>query len=151
MGIKQIIVDVDGVLTDGKQYIDHTGEKLFKAFNSRDIRAIREFVASGIDVILVTADDWEGLKHWAFRVGANIVVTRDKFQYVKEMGFHHDETVVVGDDAWDVEVLSWGRAYCPDNSDESVIDVYGICVMNSLGGEGVMAELVRIAETEGWL
>lgn len=150
--IKQMVVDVDGVLTNGKQYIDHTGEKLFKAFHSRDIRAIREIVARGIEVVILTADAWPGAQAWAYRVGATFEVTRDKMKYIESRGFKGYETVAVGDDAWDVQMLACAKfAYAPHDADKSLHKVEDLILLPAKGGEGVMAALVRSARDEGWL
>ena len=152
MTIKQVVIDVDGVLTDGKQYIDHTGTKLFKAFHTRDIRAIRELVANGIAVILVSADDWEGAIKWAERVGASFVCARDKFAFVLGARFDPEETAIIGDDAWDVAALKWASmAYCPMDADDFVLEDRHVRVLSCFAGQGVIAHLVRMAKIEGWL
>ena len=65
-----IITDADGVLTDGTLTIDHKGEKVFKKFHTRDVRAIRELVANGFEIYILSADEWEGTRHFAEKVGA---------------------------------------------------------------------------------
>ena len=39
-----ICVDVDGVLTDGKIWVNHQGE-IIKSFNNKDLGAIKELLA----------------------------------------------------------------------------------------------------------
>lgn len=136
-----ILIDCDGVLTDGKLYIDHTGEKPFKAFHTRDVRAIRELVFLGYDVVIVSADDWEGGKHYANKVGAFLHVCRDKREVVER----YREFIAVGDDAWDVPMLKAAKiAFAPVNCDPSVLMIPGIHVLSTKGGEGVIAEIVRV-------
>ena len=69
--VKILLLDVDGVLTDGKVYVAHDGER-FKAFNSRDNRAIAEFIARGWEVHLVSASKWPGLKQFSENTGAQV-------------------------------------------------------------------------------
>jgi len=141
--IKAIVIDCDGVLTDGKMYIDHTGDKMFKAFNSRDIRAIRELVGQGIDVVVMTADDWPGTIAWCSRVGCRFVCTRDKHAACIEQGFEPEHTLVVGDDAWDVKAMAWARLRaCPRDAHHSVFRLFGVIRLEAVGGDGVIAALV---------
>ena len=54
--IKLVILDVDGVLTDGKKYYNREGEVLMKTFCDKDWTAIKRFRAMGITVIFPTGD-----------------------------------------------------------------------------------------------
>lgn len=51
--IRLLILDVDGVLSDGLIYMGNNGEEL-KAFNVRDGYGIRCALTSGIDVAIIT-------------------------------------------------------------------------------------------------
>lgn len=133
----RILVDCDGVLTDGTLTIDHKGEKLFKRFHTRDVRAIRELVHHGFEVVIVTADEWAGTEHFAEKVGAEIRVVRYK-------GPDPDPYIAVGDDAWDIPMLRGAdRAFAPSDAELVVWDVPRIERLDTLGGRGVMAEVLR--------
>jgi len=138
MPYKVILIDCDGVLTDGKLTIDHRGEKPFKQFHTRDVRAIRELIYNGYEVVIVSADDWSGIHHFANKVGADVCISRDK----KELPYK--DYIAVGDDAWDVQMLRGAKlAFCPANADESVKIIPGIVKIETNGGEGVIAGLAR--------
>lgn len=51
--IKLVILDVDGVLTDGSLYFDNQGQE-FKAFNSKDGHGIRLLLENNIEVAIIT-------------------------------------------------------------------------------------------------
>lgn len=137
--INTLIIDIDGVLTDGKLYADHTGEKMFKAFHSRDIRAIREFVSAGYRVILVTADDWAGGISYAEKVGAEIIIERNK----SSLSFTN--YAAIGDDAFDAGMLRKANVkFAPFDCDKSVQEIEGINILQTEGGKGVIAELARL-------
>ncbi len=53
-GIRLLVLDVDGVLTDGSVYIGAEGE-LCKAFHIHDGKGIRLLQQSGVDTALLTA------------------------------------------------------------------------------------------------
>src|ERR1017187_3283609 len=88
---KVILIDMDGVLTDGKINIDHTGTKMFKSFCTRDVRSIRELISMGYEVYIVSADDWSGGKAFASKVGAEFIYKREKSGFTKPY-------LAVGDD-----------------------------------------------------
>ena len=138
-----IVIDVDGVLTDGKLTIDHRGEKLFKSFHTRDVRAIRELVANGIEVYLVSADEWAGSRHFADKVGAEFMYMRDKKRLVEMLA--NRRWGCIGDDAWDVALLQGANmAFCPADADVSVKKIRHITVLETRAGAGCIAEIVTL-------
>jgi len=133
-----ILIDVDGVLTDGRLTIDHNGEKQFKQFHTRDVRAIRELVYNGYEVVLVSADDWEGIHYFADKVGADVLISRDK------RDLPYKDYIAIGDDAWDIQMLANATdAYCPHDADVSVLSIMGINRLETHGGRGCIAEMAR--------
>lgn len=131
-----IAIDIDGVLTDGKLYMDHRGEKLFKSFNSRDIRAIRELIYNGIRVIFVSADDSKINKQFAMKCGAEFEYVRDK------QGIHAH--IAIGDDTWDIPMLKNAQIkFCPADADSEVKKIEGIKILPISGGNGVIAEMIH--------
>tara|TARA_R110000803_G_scaffold151403_1_gene216539 strand:- start:2977 stop:3501 length:525 start_codon:yes stop_codon:yes gene_type:complete len=54
--IELLILDVDGVLTDGKKYYDNTGTAKYKTFCDKDFSAIKKFKASNCKVIFLSGD-----------------------------------------------------------------------------------------------
>ncbi len=136
---KTVLIDCDGVLTDGRLHINHTGEKMFKSFHTRDVRAIRELISMGLEVVIVTADDWPGVFAFAEKVGAEVYVTRDK----SELPFVN--YYAIGDDAWDFGMLAKAvGAFVPADADLSVKKLKGVTVLQTKGGCGVVAEVLRI-------
>jgi len=134
---KVILIDCDGVLTDGKLTIGRDGEKQFKQFHTRDVRAIRELVYNGYEVVIVSADDWPGIYHFAAKVGADVCISRTKTE-LPYKGY-----LAIGDDAWDVQMLKNARlAFCPADADVSVLGVEGIYQLKTAGGNGVVAEFI---------
>lgn len=144
--IKTLILDLDGVLTDGKQYIASDGSKLFKAFHSRDIRAIRELVAAGIEVIVLSADDWQGGIYWCSQVGINHFVVRNKLEWLNEQRYFQRDVAIIGDDSWDIPLLnSTQYAFAPSDASPSVFEnCPHVKRLNVAGGQGVVAEFVRV-------
>ena len=136
-----VVIDCDGVLTDGKLTINSTGTKLLKQFHTRDVRAIRELVSTGHEVYIVTADDWEGTKHFAEKVGAQYVYMRDKSKVPDMLG--NRPYICVGDDAWDIPMITAAKiAFCPSNAD-TLVKKFSQETLQVKGGEGVISELLH--------
>lgn len=140
--VKTILIDVDGVLTDNKVYFTDSGERS-KGFNSKDIRAIRELIANGFEVIALTQSSWPGMVHWAKRTGARVESHRDKWAWVSK--HVTDPYIAVGDDTPDYETLRFAElAFCPKDADDSLKSFSKIRVLPSKGGEGCIADIVKI-------
>ena len=58
MALKLVILDIDGVMTDGKKFYDKNGDVLCKQYNDKDFTAIKRFMATGIDVCFLSGDNW---------------------------------------------------------------------------------------------
>ena len=80
--IKLVILDVDGVMTDGKKYYDRDGNVVMKNFCDKDWTAVKRFRAIGIPVVFLTGDPFN----------AKILSNRN-LPYVvnRGEGFHRDK------------------------------------------------------------
>lgn len=111
--IKLIILDVDGVLTDGSLYFDNKGQE-FKAFNSKDGHGIRLLLENGIEVAIITGRQSELVKHRAenLRISPELVYQgyRDKIPAYQDLllktNFESSQIAYVGDDVIDLPIMS---------------------------------------------
>jgi YrbI family 3-deoxy-D-manno-octulosonate 8-phosphate phosphatase len=139
--LQTVVIDVDGVLTDGKVWYNSRGERS-KAFHSRDIRAIRQLVSHGYRVILLTQSTWPGIDDYANRTGAEVVISREK-----AIDPAWGKYIAIGDDTPDLEVLRGATlAYCPMDADLSVKSEAKVYPLARNGGDGVIAELINVLE-----
>ncbi len=142
--IKYILIDVDGILTDGKIYYTHRGE-VFKGFCSKDVRAIRELISYGYEVILITASSWPGAAHFAAKTGAEIFTFRNKLkilEYIK-----HNRFIAVGDDVWDLQLMQLASvAFTTVDADDRLFLSLNdnLVILKTKGGEGVIADMVAL-------
>jgi len=133
-----ICVDVDGVLTDGKIWVNHQGE-IIKSFNNKDLGAIKELLAMGFQVHIVTASSWPGSDHYLKRSGAEIHHIRNK----ESIPF--DYQIAIGDSAWDISMLQKAKyCFCPSDASKEIKELDGVHILETKGGQGVMLEMVRI-------
>ncbi len=110
--IELLILDVDGVLTDGSLFYDNNGSE-YKAFNSRDGHGLRMLQDQGIQVALLTGRQSALVSHRAANLGiAEELVFqayRDKrpaFQVILEKtGLNAQQCAYVGDDVIDLPVM----------------------------------------------
>jgi len=108
--IKLLILDVDGVLTDGSIiYSDKGGE--IKRFDVRDGHGIKLLMRGGIDVGIITARESRVVALRARDLGIEMLYQgkKDKLacflKILKETGRQASETAFVGDDLVDIPVL----------------------------------------------
>lgn len=108
--IRLLILDVDGVLTDGSIILDNAGNE-YKAFHVRDGHGIKMLIRSGIQVAIITGRSSEVVDRRARELGITEVFQkcRDKrIAYQKlltQFGFSPAEVAYVGDDIVDIPIM----------------------------------------------
>lgn len=139
--VKKVLLDFDGVLTDGKIFYTHNGEQ-FKGINTKDIRAIRELISYGYEVIILTASNWPGSKFFAKKTGAEVVVLKNKSEFLKNF---KEAYIAVGDDVWDISLINKAKYFfAPKDADKILKKYKKVKFLKTNGGDGVVAELVSI-------
>jgi len=68
-----LVLDVDGVLTDGKIIIDDLGNES-KHFNVRDGHGLKLLMRSGVDVVFLTGRESKVVKRRADELGIKDVI-----------------------------------------------------------------------------
>lgn len=147
--IKLLLLDVDGVMTDGGIVMNHQGEEI-KRFDVRDGHGIRLLIDAGVQVGLVTGRSSRVVTHRAKDLGIRIVYQKafDKLQAYQEIkrktGLSDGEIAYVGDDVVDLPVLRRvGLAMAVKDADENVrrrVDY----VTGQKGGRGAVREIVEL-------
>jgi len=108
--IKLLLLDVDGVLSDGRIVVDNEGEEM-KYFDARDGHGIRLLARAGIEVGLLTGRYSRVVSHRARDLGIRMVYQKvfnkvDVYQKIKRRKHLTDlEVAYVGDDIVDLPVL----------------------------------------------
>ena len=99
-------MDCDGVLTDGKKYVDATGQRQMIAFHSRDSIACKALVEMGFRVIVITLSDFEGIANYWTKYGAEVLygggvgkLTALRLNIWEE---DWEKTIGIGDDVTDI-------------------------------------------------
>jgi 3-deoxy-D-manno-octulosonate 8-phosphate phosphatase (KDO 8-P phosphatase) len=108
--IKILIMDVDGVMTDGRIIINDDGRET-KNFDVRDGHGIKLVQRYGIEVALLTGRQSEVVKHRANELGIKevhqkIFNKKEVFvEILQKNNLNADQAAFIGDDIIDIPVL----------------------------------------------
>ena len=147
--IKVLILDVDGVLTDGRVIYTDSGEEI-KRFDVRDGHGLKLLMRSGIEVILLTGRESKVVLHRARDLGIEHVYQKalKKIEVYKtilaDRGLEDKDVGFVGDDLIDLPVLRkvGFAAAVPDAVPEvkEIVDY----ITTKKGGEGAVREICEL-------
>lgn len=147
--IKLLLLDVDGVLTDGRIILDNHGDEL-KAFHVRDGHGIKMVQKAGIVVGIITGRKSEVVNIRARELGITEVYqgAHEKIavydSILKKYGFHDDDVAYMGDDIVDVGIFKrTGLAVTVADADPSVKS-YVDMVTKTAGGRGAVREFINL-------
>ncbi|MCJ7684537.1 MAG: HAD-IIIA family hydrolase [Desulfobacteraceae bacterium] len=108
--IKLLILDVDGVLTDGRITINERGEEV-KSFNVKDGLGLKMLMSTGIEVVIITGRKSMVVEYRARELGIDEVWQgiKDKRVLCKkiigEKGLEKEEVCCIGDDLPDLAMF----------------------------------------------
>jgi len=143
--IKLLLLDVDGVLTDGRLYFSNQGDE-FKTFGTLDGHGIKMLQKSGVKVGIITGRTSNLVAKRANDLGIKILVQgrEDKWDALQEILAEHptelEEIAFMGDDWPDLTVMCRvGLALAPANSHFTVTE-RSHWQSQARGGEGAVRE-----------
>lgn len=108
--IRMLVLDVDGVLTDGQLYFDNQGNEM-KAFCTRDGLGLRALQSQGTELALITGRQSEIVAQRAAQLGITRVYQgrNDKLNAFNDLlsdtGMDEQKVCYAGDDWLDIPVL----------------------------------------------
>jgi 3-deoxy-D-manno-octulosonate 8-phosphate phosphatase (KDO 8-P phosphatase) len=144
--IKLLILDVDGVLTDGSIILDNEGNE-FKIFNVRDGHGIKMLVKAGIGVALITGRHSKVVERRARELGITEVYQRCHIKTVafdhiiEKYGLAEKEVAYVGDDIVDIPIFKRvGISIAVKDATDEVRD-HASMVTQHAGGRGAVREV----------
>jgi 3-deoxy-D-manno-octulosonate 8-phosphate phosphatase (KDO 8-P phosphatase) len=149
--IELLVLDVDGVLTDGVIALDSHGVET-KHFHVRDGSALALWQKSGRRVAILSGRRAAAVEHRAAELGITAVVQgaaekQGPFQaLIAGLGFEAQRVCYMGDDLADLPILAaagLGLAACPADAAAEVRDSVHLITQTG-GGRGAVRELVEI-------
>jgi 3-deoxy-D-manno-octulosonate 8-phosphate phosphatase (KDO 8-P phosphatase) len=108
--IRLLVLDVDGVLTDGRLFISATGEE-FKVFHVRDGSGLVALQRAGVTVAIISGRDSEAVVRRAGELGIRhlrqgvVDKASELAALMRELGATPEQTACVGDDTPDLPML----------------------------------------------
>lgn len=147
--IKLLLLDVDGVLTDGRIILDNLGNEL-KAFHVRDGHGIKLAQRAGIVIGIITGRKSEVVNIRARELGITDVHqgAHEKIlvydQILKKYGFNDAEVAYMGDDIVDLSIFKKvGLAVTVADADPAVKPFVDM-ITRAAGGRGAVRELINL-------
>jgi 3-deoxy-D-manno-octulosonate 8-phosphate phosphatase (KDO 8-P phosphatase) len=145
-GIKLLILDVDGVLTDGCIILDNEKNE-YKAFHVRDGHGIRMLIHAGIKVAIITGRYSKVVERRAHELGVTDVFQKclkKKEAYAKLLKQHSlkdHEVAYIGDDIIDVPIMAVvGLPVAVADADDEAKN-YALIITKNRGGKGAVREI----------
>ena len=147
-GIRLLVLDADGVLTDGRTYVDAAGNQTL-AFYVHDGSTIKLWRRLGGAVAILSGRRLPALEHRARELRIETyelgVVDKDAVlgRMISRMGFTHQQVCYVGDDWADLgPMVKAGFAVAVVNAREEVRQAAD-WVTTRQGGYGAVSEVIQ--------
>jgi YrbI family 3-deoxy-D-manno-octulosonate 8-phosphate phosphatase len=146
--IKLLILDVDGVMTDGGMYVSENGDQM-KRYNTQDGMGIMHLTKSGFQVGIISSGftnnmvqkraELLGIQHCYVGRDPKLEILND---WCQKLNFKLDEVAIIGDDINDLEIMkNSGLSICPANAVNTVKTQCHI-VLSKKGGDGCVREFI---------
>lgn len=146
--IKCVILDVDGVLTNGNILVTEEGDQL-RTFNVKDGYAIQYAIKQGLEVFIITGAKSQGIQKRFEGLGVKKIFLgiSDKWSVLPSLldsyGYHLEEVLFIGDDMPDYMCMQKvGVAVAPADAIEDIKKISHY-TSKLKGGEGIAREILE--------
>jgi len=143
--IRMLILDVDGVMTDGSIIMDQHGDEL-KAFNVRDGHGIKMLQRAGISIGIITGRNSAVVAARASDLGIEYVIqgclnkAEGLLQMEQQTGIPAEQCAMMGDDVLDLPPMYQCKlSLAPADAHQAVLS-YVDWVSDSAGGRGAIRQ-----------
>ena len=146
--IKLLILDVDGVMTDGGMFFTANGDE-HKKFNTKDGMGIMKAIKNGLNIGIISSGfsdqivkkraDMLGIKKCYVGRESKIDILKN---WMDEDSISFEEIAMIGDDVNDLTIMkNIGVSACPS---DAVIEIKSFCniILQKKGGEGCIREFL---------
>ena len=154
--IKLVILDIDGVLTDGRKYYGTDGIPFAKTYCDKDFTAIKRFRGAGINVCFLSGDERVNMAMASKRkIPFYSARGRDKADFLsvfeERWKIDRKDMLYIGDDLFDKSIMELvGHAYCPNDSCRDLKRLCGAAnTLTNNGGNNVICELFDVLLDRG--
>lgn len=143
--VEMLILDVDGVLTDGSIVMDHCGKEI-KVFNVRDGHGLKLLQRAGVKVGIITGRRSEVVAHRAADLGIQWILQgclnklEGLHQMLRKVELSPDTCAFMGDDVLDLPPMRVCRlGMAPSDAHPSVLKE-ATWVADFEGGKGAVRQ-----------
>lgn len=148
-GLKMLVLDVDGVLTDGGMYFSENGDQM-KRYHTHDGLALLELskskklslgiISSGFTANMVQERaKMLGIEHVYVGRASKLDILKD---WCDKLGLSLSEVAMIGDDLNDLSIMqAVGLSVCPSSAVSQIKSVCDI-VLTKKGGEACVREFI---------
>lgn len=147
--VKILVLDVDGVMTDGRLYYHDNGTES-KAFDVRDGHGIKMLKRAGIDIALISGRESPMVEKRAADLGIGDLAqgVRDKVPVLKKMLLQRklkvEQAAFMGDDVVDLPLMNRvGFAVAVADASEYLFDAAHYVTL-APGGRGAVREVAEL-------
>ena len=147
--IKLLILDVDGVMTDGRIMLNDRGEEI-KSFNVKDGQGLRILMRSGVDVVLITGRMSKAVEYRARDLGIRELYQgiEDKealcIELLEARRLDKEQVCCIGDDLPDIPMFKHaGLSIAVADAAVEVRDAACHVTKNG-GGKGAVREVCEL-------
>jgi len=146
--IRLLLLDVDGVLTDGQLYYSEDGYET-KAFNIQDGLGIKLLQRNGIEVGIITGRSSKLLARRADELGIELVIQgrEDKLAALNELlkihNYQLDEIAYAGDDLPDLAIIRRAGLGIAVANACHLVAKHADWQTSSSGGQGAVREIAE--------
>lgn len=155
--VKLLVLDVDGVLTDGTLYFSAAGEEL-KAFNIQDGLGVKMLRNGGVDSAIITGRRSQAVERRAENIGISRVRqgVEDKLAafdgLLRELALPAEQVGCVGDDLPDLPLLKLCGLAVTVPEAPAYVRAAAHYVTSAGGGRGAVREVCElILQAQGLL
>ncbi|UCX06053.1 3-deoxy-manno-octulosonate-8-phosphatase KdsC [Shewanella glacialimarina] len=147
--IKLLICDVDGVFSDGRIYLNNSGEES-KAFHTRDGYGVRSILTSGINVAVITGRKSKIVENRMTALGIKDIYQGidDKFtpyeELIRKYNVTAEQVAYIGDDMVDLPVMKVVGLAVSVADGHPYVKQHCHMITTIKGGNGALRELTDL-------
>lgn len=149
--IQLLILDVDGVLTDGKIFMLPDGETLV-GFHVHDGAGIKNLQALGVTIAIISGRNTKSVRHRLEQLGIRHIFLGEENKLIPynalidQLKLNPDQVAYMGDDVADIPPMEKaGLSITVPNAIESVKKIATYCTQKT-GGNGAVREVCDLIQ-----
>ncbi len=144
--LKLLILDVDGVLTDGRLFFDDNGKE-YKCFHARDGHGIKLLRETGVHIAVISGRKSNSVALRMKNLGVELVYQghENKIaafnEIIQKLSLQPEQVAHVGDDLLDLPIMiRVGLSIAVNDANDSVKEYADWCT-GTRGGQGAVREV----------